>query len=233
MTKEEIRLDIVDYIKTNLNNVPDCAEYDKMILCLPYNCIDLELDLLKSVAHDRAIGYTDIRLKDYNNDLKKHREARHNYLKGILGKIDKSSFIEPPFYVDYGCNIEIGKHFYSNFNVKFFDCTLMKFGDNVLVGPNVTFATVTHPTNSTERIRLQDECPVRVFARPIIVGNNVWFGSNASVLPGVTIGDGAVIGASAVVNSDIPENALVLGIPGKVVRIMKPGENKKVIKGLS
>lgn len=231
MTRE-IRLDIVDYIKNNLNNVPDCVEYDNMILCNSYNCLDKQLNLTQQLAHATASEYADIRLKDYDYDLKKHRQARHDYLKALFGKIDKSSFLEPPFFVDFGCNIEIGKRFYSNFNVKFFDCTLIKFGDHVLVGPNVTFSTVTHPTDPKERMRLNDHTPAKVYASPIIVGNNVWFGSNSSVMPGVTIGDGAVIGASAVVTKDVPENALVLGVPGKVIRIMKPGENKKEISGL-
>lgn len=227
MTAAEINQEIVDYARKNLKNLPDCVEYDKMILCIPYNCFDPELELARNLSHERTLDYANIRLKDYDNDLVKHRAARLEYLRTIFGKIDKTSFVEPPFYVDYGCNIEIGKNFYSNFNVVFLDCTLIKFGDNVLVGPNVTFTTATHPTDPTDRINGIE------YARPITVGNNVWFGSHSCVMPGVTIGNGAVIGASAVVNRDVPDNALVLGIPGRVVRIMEPGENKKVVKEMS
>ncbi|CAK7892023.1 sophorolipid acetyltransferase [[Candida] anglica] len=204
--------DIVKYAYENLKNIPRSEDYEKMIQGLPYNSMGKELVTRRHLSHELATDYHTIRLKDHDYDLEKHQKARIDYLSKIFGKTEKDTYIEPPFFVDYGCNISLGKNFYANFNTTFLDCTLIKFGDNVLVGPNVTFTTATHPVDPEARLQGVE------FAFPITVGDNVWFGANAVVLPGVTIGDGAVIAAGAVVNKDVPAYTVVGGIPAKVLK---------------
>lgn len=217
----ELNKELVEYARKNLNNLPKGEEYDKMILSLPYDKFDKELWTKRHLSHEMALDYANIRLKDFDYDLHKHIKAREEYLKTIFGKVGDGIYMEPPFYVDYGCNISMGQNFYANFNVIFLDCTLITFGDYVAIGPNVAFSTATHPTEPAERLAGVQ------FARPITVGNNVWFGSNISVLPGVTVGDGAVIGAGTVVNKDVPANAVFVGVPGRVVRIMDLEKDRK------
>lgn len=210
----EINKTLVQYAYQNLQNLPRGEEYEKMILSMPYNCWDPKLVMARNVSHEMALDYGNIRLKDYDYNTERHGEARVRYLGTIFGKIEPDMFIEPPFYVDYGCNVTIGKGFYGNFNITFLDCTLITIGDNVIVGPNVCFTTATHPTDPAQRLAGVE------YASPITIGNNVWFGCNISVLPGVTIGDGAVIGAGSVVNKDVPANTVVAGVPARVIKDM-------------
>lgn len=154
--------------------------------------------MARTLSHELAIDYGAIRIKDFDHDMDKYTKARNAHLSKIFGKIEPDMFIEPPFFVDYGCNISIGKGFYGNFNITFLDCTMIKIGDGVMVGPGACFTTATHPTDPAERAAGIE------FATPIIIGNNVWIGANAVILPGVTIGDGVVIAAGSVINRDCP-----------------------------
>ena len=142
-----------------------------------------------------------------NNILK-----RTHYLSRILGKTGKNYLIEQPFQCDYGYNIEIGENFYSNHNLIILDPAKVIFGDNVFVGPNCGFYTPEHPIEAETRIKGLE------FAKPIKVGNNVWFGGNVVVLGGVTIGDNVVIGAGSVVTKDIPSNTIAVGNPCRIIR---------------
>lgn len=225
--KKEINKELVEYAYANLNNLPKGEEYEKMILSVPYNCFNKELWTRRNLAHEIVADYHLVRMKDYDNDLRKHEKARFDYLSTIFGKCSPDMVLEPPFYVDYGCNISFGKRFYGNFNLTFLDCTLIIFGDNVLVGPNCTFTTATHPTDPSQRLKGEE------WALPITVGNNVWFGCNVVVLPGVTIGDGAVIGAGSTVSRDIPANTVAVGTPARVIKHMKLLEERdEVVKGM-
>ena len=117
----------------------------------------------------------------------------------------------PNFYCDYGFNIEIGENFYSNHNLVILDANKVIFGDNVQIGPNCGFYISGHPLDKETRKELE-------FAKPIKVGNNVWFGGNVCVMPGITIGDNTVIGAGSVVTKDIPANVVAVGNPCKVIK---------------
>lgn len=217
----EIDQELVAFAHANLNHIPKSAEYDKMILSVPYNCFDKELYMRRNLAHEMALDYGSIRMAQFDYDLEKHQAARSAHLSKIFGNIQPDMFIEPPFYVDYGFNTKIGKGFYGNFNLVFLDCTLIVIGDNVLVGPNCCFTTATHPTDPAQRLAAVE------YARPIKIGNNVWIGSGVNVMPGVTIGDGAVIGAGSVVTRDVPANTVVVGSPAKVIKELTPAELKK------
>ena len=130
----------------------------------------------------------------------------------ILGKISEDFYIEQPFFCDYGYNIEIGKNFYSNHNLVILDGNKVTFGDNVFIGPNCGFYTAGHPLDAETRNKGLE------YAKPIKVGNNVWFGGNVVVLPGVKIGDNVVIGAGSVVTKDIQSNVVAVGNPCKVIK---------------
>lgn len=221
MTEESIKQEVVDYAYKNLKGIPKGnKEYEKMILQLPYNCYDHELLMSRNLAHERAIDYADIRMKDYEFDPEKHYKAREDYLRTIFGKLGDKSFIEAPFFVDYGFNVSAGKNFYCNFNCTFLDCCLIVFGDNCMCGPNVTFCTPTHAINPERRLAGEES------AGPITVGDNVWFGANAVVLQDITIGDNSIIGAGAVVTKDVPANTVVVGSPARVVKHLTLEQDK-------
>ena len=148
----------------------------------------------------------------YNQISPKEYETRKNTLKKMLGKVGEHILIEPNFFCDYGYNIEVGEHFYANHNLVILDCAKVKFGDNVMIGPNCGFYTAAHPIDPTDR-----KAGIE-FAKPITVGNNVWFGGNVCVMPGVSIGDNTVIGAGSVVTKDIPPNVVAVGNPCKPVK---------------
>ncbi len=151
-------------------------------------------------------------IRDYNDLRPKETEARKTLLHRILGEIRGDILIEQPFYCDYGYNISVGSNFYANFNMVVLDEAEVSFGDNVFIGPNCGFYTAGHPLDPIERNKGLE------FARPIIIGNNVWIGANVTVLPGVTIGNNCTIGAGSVVTKDIPENTIAVGNPCKVIK---------------
>lgn len=148
----------------------------------------------------------------YNKLKPSEKEKRMKILKKLLGKTKERLFIEPPFQCDYGYNIEVGEMFYSNHNLIILDTNKVKFGDNVLIGPNCAFYCAGHPLDAQTRITGKE------FGKKIEVGNNVWFGGNVIVLPGVKIGNNVVIGAGSVVTKDIPDNCLAYGNPCKVAK---------------
>lgn len=142
-------------------------------------------------------------------------EQRKAVLKKLLGKIQGEFLIEQPFYCDYGYNIEIGENFYANHNLVILDAAKVSFGDNVLIGPNCGFHTSGHPLQIEERNKGIE------YAKPILIGKNVWFGANVVVLPGITIGDNVTIGAGSIVTKDIHSNVIAYGNPCKVVKKME------------
>lgn len=149
---------------------------------------------------------------EYNNIMPSDLEKREELIKKIIGKVDKEFRIEQPFWCDYGYNIEIGKNFYSNHDLIILDAAKVKFGDNVFIAPNCGFYTAGHPLDVERRNKGLE------YAKPIEIGNNVWIGGNAIVLPGVKIGDNSVIGAGSVVNKDIPSNCVAVGNPCRVIK---------------
>ena len=124
--------------------------------------------------------------------------------------VDESFGLFPPFYTDCGKNIHIGKNVFINMGCKFQDQGGIFIGDGALIGHNVVLATLNHAASPKDRGSM--------IPAPIRIGKNVWVGANAVILPGVTIGDGAIVAAGAVVNRDVPENTVVGGVPAKVIR---------------
>lgn len=138
-------------------------------------------------------------------------------LHEIIGRLDDDkTIIEPPFSIDYGCNISLSKRCYSNFNLTILDYGLVTVGDRVLVGPNVSIFAATHETEAQSR---RDNVE---FAKPVIIGNDYWIGGHVVILPGVTIGDGCTIAANSTVTKDIPAWSVAVGSPAKVVKKVTP-----------
>jgi len=150
--------------------------------------------------------------RDYNNIRPSHQAEKETLIKKILGKTGEHIKIIQPFFCDYGFNIEVGEHFFANTNMVILDEALVTFGDNVFIGPNCSFYTACHPIDVKTRNEGKE------FSLPIKVGNNVWFGGNVTVCPGITIGDDCVIGAGSVITRDIPSGTLAAGNPCRVIR---------------
>lgn len=154
------------------------------------------------------------------NTLSYDDTSKDEILNQIIGKMGKILGVEPCFWCDYGYNIEIGDGFYSNHNLTILDCAKVKFGKNVLIGPNCSFYTAIHPINAKERNSLLE------YAKPIAIEDNVWIGGSVTVLPDVTIGKNSVIGAGSVVTKNIPKNVIAVGNPCKVIKTIDEGEEK-------
>lgn len=137
-------------------------------------------------------------------------EIRAIFSRLIGQTIDETFAVFPPFYTDCGRNIHIGKNVFINSGCRFQDQGGIFIGNGVLIGHNVVLATLNHDIHPDRRANLKPA--------PIHIGNNVWIGAQATVLPGVTIGDGAIIAAGAVVNRDVPENVIVGGVPAKIIK---------------
>ena len=152
--------------------------------------------------------------RQYNNLDYDKFENRKSLIKQILGKTGNKYFIEQPFICDYGYNIEIGENFYSNHNLTILDCSNVIFGNNVFIGPNCSFYTAEHPIDFETRNKGLE------YAKPITVGNNVWIGGGVTILSDVTIGNNVVIGAGSVVTKDVPDNAVVVGNPARVIKYL-------------
>ncbi len=133
-------------------------------------------------------------------------------LKRLLGKTGETVWIEPPFHCDYGYNIEVGENFGANYNLTVLDVGKVTIGDNVLIAPNVSIYTAGHPVHPVSRASGYE------YGIPVTIGSDVWIGGSAVILPGVTVGDGSVIGAGSVVTRDVPANVIAAGNPCRVIR---------------
>ncbi|MBO1268221.1 sugar O-acetyltransferase [Arthrobacter cavernae] len=139
-------------------------------------------------------------------------DAARPILDELLGSLGHEAHIKPPIYVDYGTYITVGARTFINYNLTALDVAPITIGEDCQIGPNVQLLTPTHPVEpQPRRDRLEA-------AEPITIGDNVWLGGGAIVLPGVTIGSNSVIGAGAVVTKDIPANSLAVGNPARVIR---------------
>ncbi len=150
---------------------------------------------------------------ELNNNYHSEEEIVDLFSKLTGRKVDKSFRLFPPFHTDCGKNIKIGKNVFINACCKFQDQGGIEIGNGVLIGHNVTLATLNHD----ERPQFRQN----IYPKPIKIGDNVWIGSNAAILAGVTIGNGAIVGANAVVTRDVPDNTVVAGIPAKIMRKVK------------
>lgn len=134
-----------------------------------------------------------------------------NFLSQITAtEIDESVTVFTPLYINYGKNTKIGKNVFINFDCVFLDLGGITIEDNVLIAPKVSLLTEGHPTSTEDRHSL--------IPKPILIKKNAWIGANATILPGVTIGENSVVAAGAVVSKDVSDNTIVGGIPAKILK---------------
>lgn len=157
-------------------------------------------------------------IKSLNESREDMADERRGILKELLPNTGGNLWIQPPFYCDYGSNIEIGESVFFNFNCVILDVAKVTIGSRTLLGPNVQIYTATHPLNYKMRASGLE------MGKPIIIGEDVWIGGSAVLCPGVTIGDRCVIGAGSVVTKDIPEDVFAAGNPCKVIRTLRSDE---------
>ncbi|MEA2171855.1 MAG: hypothetical protein QOF76_5155 [Solirubrobacteraceae bacterium] len=130
-------------------------------------------------------------------------EARASLLSEIFGRpVPETLTLYPPFYCDYGLNLEFGERVFVNQNCSFYDMGGISIGDLTMIGPGVTLSTAGHPVEPSERFD-------GITTAPIVIESNVWVGANATITPGVRVGSGSVVAAGAVVAKDVPPNCVV------------------------
>ena len=155
------------------------------------------------------------RLNEFNRtpETEEGLKKRDEILMEITGTYGEGLYVIPPIYANCGLsNVHFGKNVVVNFNANLVDDGEIFIGDDVMIGPNCNIATAVHPVSPRlRRHKLQ-------FNKPVHIGNNVWMGAGATILPGVTIGDNSIIGAGSVVTKDVPANVIVGGVPARVLR---------------
>lgn len=187
---------VEDVIRCHMANQPETPEIAQMSMAITYRNMQLTAQL-NGAYHEPA-------------------QVRQ-IISDIIGKpIDESFTLFPPFTTDFGANTTFGKGVFINSGCRFQDQGGLTVGDFTLIGHNVVIATVNHSTKPSEN-RMNVYAPVRL-------GNHVWIGSNAVILPGVTVGDWAVVAAGAVVTRDVPAYAVVGGVPAKVIKYVDPDD---------
>ena len=179
------------------------TEREKMLAGELYDPLDPELVAAR------------VRARDLCQDLNATREAdaarRRRILCDLFGAGGESAWMQPPFFCDYGTNIELGERVFFNFNCVVLDVCRVRIGSFTLFGPAVQIYTATHPLEAKLR-------RTRELGKPVEIGGDVWVGGGAIILPGVRIGSGAVIGAGSVVTRDIPDRVFAAGNPCRVIR---------------
>ena len=185
------------------------SELEKMLAGELYDPSDPELRRRRE--HAREVCWA------LNATLETQQDLRRSLLQRLLGSGGDQVCIQPPFFCDYGANIHAGKRVYFNFNCVVLDVCRVDIGEHTLFGPAVQIYTATHPLNPSERREKE-------LAKPISIGADCWIGGGAIILPGVTIGDKAVIGAGSVVTRSIPAGVLAAGNPCRVLRVLGDGD---------
>ncbi len=191
------------------------TEKEKMIAGELYDPLD------KQLVEDRL--RTRLLIKALNDTRENEIVERIQILQQLIPHAGVGLWLQPPFYCDYGYNMNVGEKVFFNFNCIVLDVAPVKIGSRTMFGPNVQIYTATHPLNYKERASGLE------YAKPIVIGEDVWIGGSAVICPGVTIGDRTVIGAGSVVTKDIPADVFAAGNPCKVIRSL---DNRRRITGI-
>jgi len=178
------------------------TEREKMLAGETYNCLDPELLAVREES--KALLW--------RHNQTEAEADRRTILGQLLGSFGRDAIIESPFYCIYGRHIHVGDHTYLNVLCTMVDCNEIRIGRHVMIGPGVHIYTAAHALQAEARIRGLET------ARPVTVEDNVWIGGRAVLLPGVTIGRNAVVGAGAVVTHDVESDVVVAGNPARVIR---------------
>lgn len=185
-----------------------CAEWRKMLAGEVYDAV--YAPFLTLLRETRAV------IRTFNDADPSDDEGLLKILRSLLGKCGDRIHVNQPFRCDYGCNISVGDNFFANFNLTILDEAEVTIGNNVFIGPNVSIFTACHPIDPAERASGAE------WAEPVTIGKDVWIGGNTVILPGVSVGDGAVVGAGSVVTRDVPPLTVAAGNPCRVIRGIDP-----------
>jgi maltose O-acetyltransferase len=179
------------------------SERAKMLAGELYDPFDPELVAARVRARDLC--------QALNATREGQQEERRGLLEALFGQGGEAVWMQPPFFCDYGVNIELGERVFFNFNCVVLDVCRVRIGSYTMFGPSVQIYTPMHPLNAMARRGKE-------FGKPVDIGADVWVGGAAIILPGVTNGDGAVIGAGSVVTRDVPARTFTAGNPCRVIR---------------
>jgi maltose O-acetyltransferase len=182
------------------------SERDKMLAGELYDALDPDLTTRRRRARDLC--------KALNDSRDDQQAERARLIRELFGATGEGTWIEPPFYCDYGSNITLGDKVFFNFNCVVLDPAPVRIGSRVLFGPAVQVYTATHPLSAAGRATGLES------ARPVEIGSDVWVGGAAVILPGVRVGARSVIGAGSVVTKDVPEGVFAAGNPCRVIRAL-------------
>jgi len=149
-------------------------------------------------------------IAEINSGYRTPEQVRELFERLIGAPVDPSFWMLPPFYTDFGKNIRVGSNVFINHACEFMDRGGITIEDGVLIGPKVNLVTISHPLDPTTRRS--------TYCAPIFIKKGAWLGAAVSVMPGVTIGKNAVVAANAVVTRDVPDNAVVGGVPARVIK---------------
>ncbi len=181
----------------------EATEREKMLAGEMYQPMDPELVAARIRARELC--------QALNAAPERDAEARRRILVELFGAGGDSVWMQPPFHCDYGSNIELGERVFFNFNCVVLDVCKVAIGSFTLFGPNAQIYTATHPFDAGQRRKLE-------YGKPVEIGSDVWVGGAALIMPGVSIGSRAVIGAGSVVTRDIPADVFAAGNPCRVIR---------------
>jgi maltose O-acetyltransferase len=187
------------------------SERDKMLTGELYDPFDAELVAARTRARDLC--------QALNATRESEAAARRSILQELFGAGGDTVWMQPPFWCDYGTNIELGERVYFNFNCVVLDVCRVRIGAFTLFGPGVQILTPLHPLDPDQR-------RTHEYGKPIEIGSDVWVGGGALILAGVTIGSRSVIGAGSVVTRDVPDDVLAAGNPCRVIRAITPADKR-------
>jgi acetyltransferase-like isoleucine patch superfamily enzyme len=181
------------------------------------------IEIFQKLLNGEAVPFNDVnyyKVVEACNETRKllvrlNSEADPEEIRNLLSEItasdiDASSFIFPPFQINYGKNTKIGKNVFINFDCTFLDLGGITIEDDVMIAPKVSLLSEGHPVSVNNRRSLT--------AGKILIKKNAWIGANATILQGVTIGENSIVAAGAVVSKDVPDNTLAGGIPAKIIQ---------------
>lgn len=187
-----------------MKNIEDMTECEKLDAGLPYSFWDEDVNARKENAMKKTQELHAIDPQD-SPDIEK-------CLRALFGSCGDAPYTCPGFQCDNGKNIHVGHNFLANYNVTILDIGPVHIGNDVMIGPGTLITTVNHPLSPKGR---RNHLGIM---KPVIIGNDVWIGGNATILPGVTIGNNVVVAAGAVVTKDVPDNCVVGGVPARIIK---------------